>query len=408
MNMPAPATSFLRRLLVSVPIGLSFAAVCGTMLIFDAPETHYRRALAAIDDNRIETASYELLWLQRNPRFEAQASLLSGTLLVAEGELQSAPHVLAVAVHDPDTKVRAMVLLGECLYKSERFQEAGEVWTKVLESDPDNIDAHRWLGIAYYDLGAVREALVHLRRAAELNEHDPGPHRLIGQLCEDYWQPKLAIEGYQEALRRAPDGPDNAEIRFDLARLYYRSNDYQAALGQLSHVAPTAEVLALAADCQHSLGSDDQARASLSEALRLNPKLVRALSLMGQILLERGDSQAAADTLQLAYQQAPKDVAVLHHLAMAYQRIGQSEKAQRLRQTVERLRKLDAQYEDLSLRAVDDPRDAETRYRLGALAAELGAPAVARTWFQAVVNLEPENARAKAALRALDHQAESD
>lgn len=406
MNMSSPATSFLRRLLVSVPIGVSFAAVCAAMLIFDAPEAHYRRALAAIEGNGIETASYELLWLERNPRFEAQASLLSGTLLVAQGELQSAPRVLAVAARDPDTNVRAMVLLGECLYKSERFQEAGEVWTKVLELDPDNLDAHRWLGIAYADLGAVREALVHLRRAAELDEDDPGPHRLIGRLCENYWQPKIAAESYLEALRRAPNHPDNDQLRFSLAKVYYRSKEYSLALDQLSRLAPSAEALALAADCQHGLGIDDQADTLLDEALRLNPKLSRALALRGQLLLERGDVQAATEVLELATREAPNDRLILHHLAMTCQRAGQKEKAERLRKAVDRLHQLDAQYEDLSLKAIDDPRDVQTRYRLGALAAELGAPALARAWFQAVVHLEPGNAQVKAALRALDRELE--
>lgn len=396
--------SFFRRLLVGVPIGLSFAAVCATMLIFDAPEAHYRRALAALDGDRIETASYELLWLERNPRFEAQASLLSGTLLVAQGELQRAPHVLAVAARAPDTNLRAMVLLGECLYKGEQFQEAGEAWTKVLELDPDNRDAHRWLGVAYSDLGAVREALAHLRRAAELDENDPGPHRLMGRLCENYWQPKLAAESYLEALRRAPNHPDNDQTRFSLAKVYYRSRDYALALEQLSHLAPSAEALALAADCQHGLGIDDQADALLDEALRLDPKLPRALALRGQLMLARGDIQAAAETLERASREAPNDRLILHHLAMTWQRAGQTEKAERLRKAVKRLQQLDAQYEDLSLKAIDDPRDAQARYQLGLIAVELGAPALARNWFQAVVHLEPGNARAQVALQALEHQ----
>lgn len=405
--MPLSATSLVRRLLRGLPVSVLVIAGCSAMLVLQSPHAHYRRALAAIEDNRYETASYDLLWLDRNPRFEAQASLLSGALLVAEGEPQSASHVLTVAARDPDTSVPAMVLLGECLYKSDQFQEAGEVWTKAAELDPDNINAQRWLGVAYSDLHAVREALVHLRRVAELDPSDPRPHRLIGQLCEEYWQPKLAIEGYQEALRRAPDAPESAEIRFGLARLYYRTNEFQAALRQLSQCAPDAETWALTADCQHGLGRDDQAHASLTEALRLDPQLVRALSLKGQLSLERGDVQAAADTLELASRQAPKDRVILHHLAMACQRLGQTEKAKRLRQAVEQLHRLDAQYEDLALKAVDDPRDAQTRYQLGVIAADLGAPALARTWFQAVVNLDPGNPRAQAALRALDRELES-
>lgn len=395
-------------MLRGLPVSVLVIAGCSAMLILQSPAAHYRRALAALDDNRFETASYDVLWLDRNPRFEAQASLLSGALLVAEGDPQKASHVLTVASRDPDTTIHAMVLLGECLYKSDQFQEAGEVWTKAIELEPDNVNAHRWLGVAYYDLHAVREALVHLRRVAELDPRDPRPYRLIGQLCEEFWQPALAIEGYHEALRRAPDAPENAAIHFDLARLYYGTNEFQAALEQLSQCAPDADVLALTAYCQHGLGLDDQAQASLAEALRLDPQVVRALALKGQLLLERGDAQAAADNLEAASRKAPKDRVILHHLAMACQRLGQSQKAQRLRQAVERLDRFDAQYEDLALKAVDDPRDAQTRYQLGVLAAELGSPALARSWFQSAVHLEPGNAQAQAALQALGRQLESD
>jgi tetratricopeptide (TPR) repeat protein len=396
---------FFRRLLCG--LGALVIVACLAMLVFESPQAHCRRAMAAVETNGFETIAYELLWLERNPRFEAQASLLSGTLLLAEGDLQTAPHVLAVAAANPDTQVRAAVLLGECLYKSGKFREAGEIWTRAVELDPDNADAHRGLAAAYFDLRAAREALVHLRRVAELDPRDPRPHKLIGLLCDDCWQPTLAIEGYEEALRRAPDSPDSAEIRFNLAKLFFRMKSFRSALEQLSHLAPSAEVFALTADCQHGLGLDEQARASLDEALRLDPKLVRALALKGQLLIERGDVWAAADTLELAFQQAPNDWAVLNHLATACQRTDQAEKAQRLRQTFDRLQGLDHEYEDLGLKALDDPRDAQTRYRLGLLAMELGAPALARTWFQAVVNLEPGNTRARAALQALESEVES-
>ncbi|MGH7192727.1 MAG: tetratricopeptide repeat protein, partial [Candidatus Saccharimonadales bacterium] len=318
--MPQSRIPFFRRMLRGLPLVALLSAACAVMLVVGTPQAHYRRAMAAVDDHRFETAAYELLWLRSNPRFEAQASLLRGALLVAEGDLQRAPHVLAVASANPETQVRAAVLLGECLYKDGQFQEAGEVWTKAVELDPDNVDAHRWLAVVYFDLRAVRESLAHLGRVAELDPRDPRPHRLIGRLFDEYWQPKLANDAYQEALRRAPDAPDSGDIRLDLAKVYYRINEYQAALEQLSQCARTAEVLELTAECQRGLGMEDQAQASLDEALRLNPKLVRALEHTGQLLLERGDVQAAVEMLERAAQQAPKDRPVLRRLAIACQR----------------------------------------------------------------------------------------
>jgi tetratricopeptide (TPR) repeat protein len=380
---------------------------CAALWLLRSPERHYQRAVAALDDdrpqdNRLETVAYELLSLSSDPAFEAQAGLLSGTLLAARGEPKAAIQEAAVAAANPETKIRAMVLLGQCLYDSGQFLEAGETWTKVIELDRENADAHRWLGAAYYELGAVREALAHLRTAAELRPNDPGPHRLIGQLCVEFWEPKTAVEAYQEALRRAPDRPDNDEIRFALAKIFYRTNRHQEARELLSRCVTTASIMALMADCEHSLGNADRARSLVDDALQLDPEHVRALGLKGRLLIERHDFGEAVQTLQAAVRLSPKDTTVLYDLGIAYHRIGETEKSKDVHQFVNQLRQIERAYEDLSYQSVDDPRDAQIRYRLGVLAAQLDKPHLARMWLRASARLDPQNAAALAALQSLD------
>jgi tetratricopeptide (TPR) repeat protein len=384
---------------------------CAALFFFRSPERHYRRALAAMDDirsdpNRLEAVAYELLELSSDPAFEAQAGLLSAALLAARGQPKAAMQEAAVAAANPDTKIRAMVLLGQCLYDSGQFLEAGETWTKVLELDADNADAHRWLGAAYYELGAVREALVHLRKAAELRPHDPGPHRLIGLISVEFSEPKTAIEAYQEALRRAPDRSDNDEVRFALAKIFYRTNRHQEARELLLQCAPTANILALLADCEHGLGHTERSWLVLHDALRLDPEQVRALGLKGKLLMERRHFEDAAQTLETAARLAPKDTTVLYDLGMAYRRIGQTEKATELHKFVDRLRELQHTYEDLSFQSIDDPRDAHIRYQLGVLAARLDRIPLARKWLTASVRLDPTNAQAVAELEALGPEPE--
>jgi Flp pilus assembly protein TadD len=390
--------------------GLVWCAVltggCAALWLLRSPQRHYQRAIAALDDdrpqdNRLEAVAYELLSLSSDPAFEAQAGLLSGTLMAARGEPKAAIQEAAVAAANPDTKLRAMVLLGRCLYESGQFLEAGETWTKVLELDRDNADAHRWLGAAYYELGAVREALAHLRTAAELRPNDPGPHRLIGQLCVDFWEPKTAIEAYQEALRRAPDRADNDEVRFALAKIFYRTNQHQEARELLSRCAITASVVALTADCEYGLGDTERAWSLLNDALQLDPEHVRALGLKGKLLIQRHRFEEAVQTLETAARLSPKDTTVLYDLGIAYHRIGQVEKSREVHQFVDQLRQFQRTYEDLSFQSVDDPRDAQIRYRLGVLAAQLDKPHLARMWLRASARLDPQNAAALAALQAL-------
>lgn len=379
---------------------------CAALAFLRSPQRHYQRAIAALDDDgsrdqRLETVTYELLELSSDPAFEAQAGLLSGTLLVARGEPKAAIQEAAVAAANSETKIRAMVLLGQCLYESGQFLEAGETWTKVIELDRDNADAHRWLGAAYYELGAVREALVHLRRAAELRPHDPGPHRLIGQLCVEFWEPKTASEAYLEALRRAPDRADNDDVRFALAKIYYRTNRYQEALELLSLCRPTANIVALMADCEYGLGNTERAWSLANEALGLDAEHVRALGLKGKLLVARHRFDEAVQTLETAASLSSRDTTVLYDLGIAYHRIGQTEKSRQVHKFVDDLRQFQRTYEDLSFQSVDDPRDPEIRYRLGRLAAQLDKPHLARMWLRASIRLDPQNAAAHAALQAL-------
>ena len=399
--------SLYHRLVPGLLLGALIGVGCAALLLLQSSERHYRRAIAAIDDDRLEPVPYELLGLAGDPSFEAQAGLLSGMLLLARGQPQAAIQEAAVAADNPDTKIRAMVLLGECLYKSDHFLEAGETWNKVIEQDPDNADAHRWLGVAYYELGAVREALAHLRRAAELRPRDPGPHRLIARLCSEFWEARnTVIEAYQEALRRAPDRADNDDVRFNLAKIFYRTNRQQEARELLSQCDPTANVVALMAECEHSLGNTERAWSLLDDALRLDPAHVRALALKGKLLIERRRFEEAAQTLEEAARLSPKDVTILYDLGTAYQRTEKLDKAKEIRQFVDRLRRVQQTYEDLSFASVDDPRDAQIRYRLGVLAAELDKPSLARMWLRASVRLDPANAQARAALQALGPEGE--
>lgn len=376
-------------------------ALCAALGFYNSPERRFRRAIAALDTGQLENAVYELPYLRGHAACEARASLLSGSLSAARGDYQAAMKDASVALTDPETEVRGIVLFGECLYQCEQFVDAGEMWAKALELDRDNVDALRWLGIAYYELGAVREATYYLRRAAELRPDDPGPHRLIGQMGARRGDLTMAENAYQEALRRAPRREDNDEVRFGLAAVLLRLRRPQEALDLLAHCIQEANVLGLEADCEYSLGHGEKARLLLEQALRLDPDLFRALELKGRNLLERQDFAAAAKALERAVELSPKESSALYDLALCYQRLGDAEKANQLRKRTDDLRRLQMQYDELALQAANDPRDAPVRYRLALVAADLGLNSEASMWIRAALGLDPHNAKIQAAYRRL-------
>ncbi len=392
----------------ALPTALLTVAACATFCFYNAPDRRYQRALAALDTEQFEDAAYELPHLRGRTNYEAQASLLSGTLLAAGGEYEAAMKDASVALTSPETEVRSIVLFGECLYKCEQFVDAGEMWTKALELDRDNVDALRWLGVAYYELGAIREAAYYLRRAAELRPDDPGPHRLIGQMCAERGDLATAENAYQEALRRAPRREDNDEVRFGLAAVLNRLRRPREALDLLAQSTQEANVLGLEADCEYRLGRGEKAWSLLEQALRLDPELFPALELKGRILIERQDFAAAAKGLERAVELSPKDSSALYDLALCYQRLGDADMANQLRKRTDDLRRLQMQYDELNLRAANDPRDARIRYRLAFVAADLDLTSQAGMWIRAALSLDPHNAEIRAAYRRLRSPYEAD
>src|SRR5581483_454840 len=168
--------------------------------------------------DRLERIKYELAHLQGRLDYEPQASLLRGKLLLAAKRYELALDELSIADSDPETQVQAQVMAGEALFAMHRFYDAGAAWTRALQLDPNNLDACRWLGVAYFELGAVEVAIGYLHRVAERAPSDPRPHRVIGLIYTGVDEFGPAAEAYREALRRGPDHPQAEEVRVELAR----------------------------------------------------------------------------------------------------------------------------------------------------------------------------------------------
>lgn len=89
-----------------------------------------------------------------------------------------------------------------------------------------------------------------------------------------------------------------------------------AAFREALAAAPDDATLHLGAGvAAHLLGRDDHAVASLARAVRLDPKLVQAAMLLGQIAYARGDLDGAIDAYRRAQLAAPQNPAIAEQLS---------------------------------------------------------------------------------------------
>ena len=148
--------------------------------------------------------------------------VVQSAILVAKGHpipaLDVLSQVASSAWLDPP---RRLVAATAC-QQLGRHRDVESLLTPVVAANPDLVDAHRLLAVSFYDVGAVQEAVHHLRETARLAPDDPRPHRLLGLMHSDYELFAEAIPCYEESLRRNPHQPDREEILLELATCLIR------------------------------------------------------------------------------------------------------------------------------------------------------------------------------------------
>jgi Flp pilus assembly protein TadD len=278
-------------------------------------------------------------------------------------------------------RLRAAVGSGKCLLALKQFREAYRVFLVVAEEDPNNIDAHRGLGAAAYDMGQLSAAGTHLQRVADLDPTDSRPHRLIGLIHKDLSQWQQAEEAYREALRRElPDGV-RGKVRVELATVLIQQGKFADAQAVLREEPSrdNPDWFAAEAEALRGLGRRQPATELVDKVLPQFPT-PRLLKLRGQLFLDESRHAAAVPPLEQAVKQSPTDHEARYLLAQAYAALGRKEDASREFARVEELKKDFTQLTDLSREAMEKPWDAGVRLKLAELCDKLDNPQLAAMW----------------------------
>ena len=402
-NDPHPASSSRSRsrkqrlcggalivLIVASLAGWQLSAPSGTRLFQDGWD-----ALAREDLPRVQANAEQL---RRSPGFEAHGRLLAGAARVRLGQHREALEDLRAALAHPDTKVRAQLLAAESLLALRQYSNAVDVLRDVLSAEPENADAHRWAGAAYYDLGAMELAIQHLEKRSQLVPTDPRPHRVMGLIYGDLEDFKLAALAYEESLRRGRQQPDQAQIETEFATVCIQLNRHANALAVLERTPDTADVLALRAECQQSLGHPELARVLLQQSAQFPEPSQRGLMVQASLSMEANKPREAIRPLLQAVALAPSDIAARFKLSQAYAQCGDQARADEQLERFNEIKVIRAEFASVYKGVLQAPRDAESRFRLGMLADKLQRPDLARMWYLATLSIAPEHAPARSAL----------
>jgi Flp pilus assembly protein TadD len=116
--------------------------------------------------------------------------------LLAVGIAGISPYAVAAGTEEtPAANAEdADFVAGKKSIKSKDWQAAIKSFAKVVSREPDNADAHNYLGYASRNLGKLEESFKHYNTALKLDPKHKGAHEYIGVAYLKSNQPEKAKE----------------------------------------------------------------------------------------------------------------------------------------------------------------------------------------------------------------------
>ncbi|MHB8626170.1 MAG: tetratricopeptide repeat protein [Aggregatilineales bacterium] len=166
--------------------------------------------------------------------------------------------------------------LGQALLNKARYQEASDIFQRVLSAVPDDAMAHVAMSELYVEQDAIPQATWHLERAFE---QDPNNQARKDKLRRMYEQ-------------RDGAAPDRVQLtRGALARLYYRGRLYEQATAELQAVleneSDRPDLLLLLAQTLWDNNHPVEAGETALRALEMLPDALEANALLARLWLQQ-------------------------------------------------------------------------------------------------------------------------
>jgi spermidine synthase len=169
--------------------------------------------------------------------------------------------------------------LGEMWSEGGQLDRAANCLSKVLELDPNDVDAHNNLGVVLTRQEKYDEAIDHYRKAIKLAPDAPRTYNNLGSSFARQGKAAEALACFSEALRKDADFVD----------AHYNMGNALA-----------------------SQGNFDDAIDHFAAAIRLNPGFAQAHSNLGDVLLAQGKLERAVSYYSAALRIQP-DYALAHY-----------------------------------------------------------------------------------------------
>jgi Flp pilus assembly protein TadD len=209
------------------------------------------------------------------------------------------------------------VLVAQQHASEGRPAEALAAWERAVAKDESSAYLHRVLADALARGSRLDEALVHARRAYELDPQDLDGRHLLVQLLRI----RRDIPAVEALLLDEQGAPHDVEAAFALHEIYIEADRGEDALVMaewlLRHEADPLRAHIARANAFQRLGRPLEAEKALREAIALRPDDLRLFGALARSMRERGDRDGEIALYREILDEQPDDQGTLLALAEA-------------------------------------------------------------------------------------------
>jgi len=204
-------------------------------------------------------------------------------------------------------KVEAKVNLGAALVQVGQYDEAIALYESALTQLSEKSPVQLNLGLAYYKKGDFTHAR---EQFLALHNLQPTALRVALLLADTDLNLGKATEAVEVLRPLAPSNPDNFEFQYAYGTALIEAGhlaDGVLTLEKIAEASQSADAYFLAGQTRLRMNDVVQARADLEAAMRLNPQIPNIHTLVGIARDKNNDPENAEPMFRQALQQNPDD-----------------------------------------------------------------------------------------------------
>ncbi len=276
----------------------------------------YSRASGALDDYNLYDTVKSIGVCREICPGHPDLQILEARYLMANGSMDEADTILHSLIEKDNRNVFAYVFRGHLFYRLGKYAEACDEYKKALELYPDSGEILAPLGKCCTSLKKYEEAIKYLNRLNEISQYNNNARTLLVS-AQNFWLDSL--------LNMLKEKPDDQELQYKLADIYYSTGKIEEAYGLLSNLEQNnllnAEKYYLLCNVLVYMDKSELAYTTCCKALSFFPQDARLYGVKALILDELGNYTESVKTYETAIELNPNDSLYYNNMSYSLNRL---------------------------------------------------------------------------------------